>query len=170
MSRQQGELGVPAPPPEGGSRALGRGGGCMSLGDEDGASSILTSRHPPRACPAQPLASESSLHVSSPSTLAAGRAAQTPPTPRPASPASGLLLPSFFWGLCTKFACTLGIWEARAVLRHRHSLRLSIHLEMPEHFLHAFVIAVDLVFDLSYLIKAFLKRCFSLFQVPLPHS
>lgn len=75
-----------------------------------------------------------------------------------------LLVSLLGMGLFSRSACTFRDWEERAFIRHCSSLHLKTHLKMPEHLLSTFVYAVDLIFDLSYLIKCFLKRCFSLFQ------
>lgn len=74
------------------------------------------------------------------------------------------LMSSLGRGLFSRSACTFRDWEERAFIKHCSSLHLKTHLKMPEHLLSTFVYAVDLIFDLSYLIKCFLKRCFSLFQ------
>ena len=46
-------------------------------------------------------------------------------------------------------------WEECIFIRHCHSLHLKIYFKMPENLLTTFVHAVDLIFDLSYLIKFF---------------
>lgn len=74
------------------------------------------------------------------------------------------LMSSLGRGLFSRSACTFRDWEERAFIMHCSSLHLKTHLKMPEHLVSTFVYAVDLIFDLSYLIKCFLKRCFSLFQ------
>jgi len=72
------------------------------------------------------------------------------------------------------FSCCYN--SARASLQHLHassgtgknehllgivaSLHLKIHFKMPAHLLSTFMYAVDLICDLSYLIKCFLKRYF----------
>lgn len=80
------------------------------------------------------------------------------------------LMSSLGRGLFSRSACTFRDWEERAFIMHCSSLHLKTHLKMPEHLVSTFVYAVDLIFDLSYLIKCFLKRCFSLFQWILLHS
>lgn len=72
-------------------------------------------------------------------------------------------------GLFRRVACTVRYWKEWAFIRHCSSLHWKIHYKMPEHLLGTFVYAVD-IFDLSYLIKCFLKRCFLLFQSTWPHS
>lgn len=70
-----------------------------------------------------------------------------------------LLLLPLCKGLFATFACIFRNWEEH-LLGTVASLHIKIHFKMPEHLLSTFVYAVDLIFDLSYLIKCFLKRCF----------
>lgn len=86
-------------------------------------------------------------------TSTSGRAACRAPSSSPHFPAPASAHAGSLCRASRKVACTFRSQEGRAFVRIYSSLCLRIHLKLPEHLLSTFVYAVDLILDLSYLIK-----------------